>query len=34
MNDSSLFESISKNGLTPRDKETGFMMCLTRACEY
>ena len=33
MNDSSFIESISKNELILRDKETGLMMCLTRACE-
>jgi hypothetical protein len=33
MNDSSFIESISKNEVILRDKETGLMMCLTRACE-
>ena len=33
MNDSSFIESISKNELILRDKETGLMMRLTRACE-
>ena len=34
MNDSSFIESISKNEVILRDKETGLKMCLTRACEY
>lgn len=33
MNDSSFIESISKNEVILRDKETGLMMRLTRACE-
>ena len=33
MNDISLIESISKNEVILRDKETGLMMRLTRACE-
>tara|TARA_B110000483_G_scaffold180869_1_gene213887 strand:- start:2 stop:511 length:510 start_codon:yes stop_codon:yes gene_type:complete len=33
MNDSSFIESISENELMLRDKETGLMMRLTRACE-
>ena len=33
MNDSSLIESISKNEVILRDKETGLKMCLTRASE-
>ena len=32
MNDSSFIESISENELMLRDKETGLMMRLTRAC--
>ena len=33
MNDSSFIESISKNEVILRDKETGLMMRLNRACE-
>ena len=33
MNDSSFIESISKNKVILRDKETGLVMRLTRACE-
>ena len=33
MNDISLIESISKNEVILRDKETGLMMCLTRTSE-
>ncbi len=34
MNDSSFIESISKNEVILRDKETGLVMRLTRACQY
>ena len=33
MNDSSLIESMSKNELILKDKETGLITCLTRVCE-
>ena len=34
INDGSVIESLSKNELVLRDKETGLMTCLTRVCEY